>query len=112
MSLSRSKIITVSLAALILFVILVQVAAARVYVYEVTTAATRFQTASKLPPDAFLYYNGGYDVIYDLKVLATYPDEKMAQALKDYNLEKNNSNALIHNSVPRNIPKKPYYWWR
>lgn len=112
MSLSRSKIITVSLAALILFVILVQVAAARVYVYEVTTAATRFQTASKLPPDAFLYYNGGYDVIYDLKVLATYPDEKMAQALKDYNLEKNNSNALIHNPVPHNIPKKPYYWWR
>ena len=112
MSLSRSKIITVSLAALILFVILVQVAAARVYVYEVTTAATRFQTASKLPPDAFLYYNGGYDVIYDLKVLATYPDEKMAQALKDYNLEKNNSNALIHNPGPRNIPKKPYYWWR
>lgn len=112
MSLSRSKIITVSLAALILFVILVQVAVARVYVYEVTTAATRFQTASKLPPDAFLYYNGGYDVIYDLKVLATYPDEKMAQALKDYNLEENNSNALIHNPVPRNIPKKPYYWWR
>lgn len=112
MSLSRSKIITVSLAALILFVILVQVAAARVYVYEVTTAATRFQTASKLPPDAFLYYNGGYDVIYDLKVLATYPDEKMAQALKDYNLEENNSNTLIHNPVPRNIPKKPYYWWR
>ena len=112
MTLSRSKIITVSLAALILFVILVQVAAARVYVYEVTTAATRFQTASKLPPDAFLYYNGGYDVIYDLKVLATYPDEKMAQALKDYNLEKKNSNALIHNPVPRNIPKKPYYWWR
>lgn len=112
MSLSLNKIITVSLITFIFLIILVQVAAARVYVYEVTTAATRFQTASKLPPDAFLYYNGGYDVVYDLKVLATYPDEKMAQALKDYNLEKNNSNPLIHNPVPRNIPKKPYYWWR
>ncbi len=112
MNLSLNKIITVSLITCIFLVILVQVAAARVYVYEVTTAATRFQTASKLPPDAFLYYNGGYDVVYDLKVLATYPDEKMAQALKDYNLEKNNSNSLNHNPVPRNIPKKPYYWWR
>lgn len=112
MNLSLNKIITVSLITCIFLVILVQVAAARVYIYEVTTAATRFQTASKLPPDAFLYYNGGYDVVYDLKVLATYPDEKMAQALKDYNLEKNNSNPLNHNPVPRNIPKKPYYWWR
>lgn len=112
MSLSHNKIITVSFAVIILLVLMVEVAAARVYIYEVTTAATRFQTASKLPPDAFLYYNGGHDVIYDLKVVATYPDEKMAQALKDYNLEKNNSNALIHNPVPRNIPKKPYYWWR
>lgn len=112
MSLSHSRIITVSLAIIILLVLMAEVAAARVYIYEVTTAATRFQTASKLPPDAFLYYNGGHDVIYDLKVVATYPDEKMAQALKDYNLEKNNSNALIHNPVPRNIPKKPYYWWR
>ena len=103
---------TVSFTAVILLILLVQVAAARVYVYEVTTAATRFQTASKLPPDAFLYYNGGYDIIYDLKVVATYPDEKMAQALKDYNLEENNSNSFVHNPVPRNIPKKPYYWWR
>ena len=71
MNLSLNKIITVSLITCIFLVILVQVAAARVYVYEVTTAATRFQTASKLPPDAFLYYNGGYDVVYDLKVLAT-----------------------------------------
>ena len=112
MSLSLKKITTVSFTAVILLILLVQVAAARVYVYEVTTAATRFQTASKLPPDAFLYYNGGYDIIYDLKVVATYPDEKMAQALKDYNLEENNSNSFVHNPVPRNIPKKPYYWWR
>ena len=101
MSLSRKKITTVSFAVVILLILLVKVA-----------AATHFQTASKLPPDAFLYYNGGYDVIYDLKVIATYPDEKMDQALKDYNLEENNSNSLVHNPVPRSIPKKPYYWWR
>lgn len=87
-------------------------AAAKVYVYEVTTAATRFQTASKLSPDAFLYYNGGYDIIHNLKVLAVYADKDMDKALKDYNLEQNNSNSLIHTPEPRNIPKKPYYWWR
>ena len=86
MNLSLKKITTVSFTAVILLILLVQVAAARVYVYEVTPAATRFQTASKLPPDAFLYYNGGYDIIYDLKVVATYPDEKMVQAFKDYKL--------------------------
>ncbi len=112
MSLSHKRAITTSFVIAILLILLVQAAAARVYVYEVTTAATRFYTASKLPPDAFLYYNGGHDVIYDLKVVATYPDEQMDKALKDYNLEKNNSNTLIHNPVPRNIPRKPYYWWR
>ncbi len=112
MSLSHKRAVTISFLVVILLILLVQVAAARIYIYEVTTAATRFQTASKLPPDAFLYYNGGHDVIYNLKVLATYPDDKMAQALKDYNLEENNSNTLVHSPVPRNIPKKPYYWWR
>ncbi|MBQ3034332.1 MAG: hypothetical protein IJD28_08115 [Deferribacterales bacterium] len=86
-------------------------AEARVYIYEVTTASTRFQTASKLPPDAFLVYNGGHDVIFDLKVVAVYPDKDMAQALKDFNLEENNNN-LLSTSVQRNIPRKPYYWWR
>lgn len=112
MNLSHKRAVTISFLVVILLILLVQVAAARIYIYEVTTAATRFQTASKLPPDAFLYYNGGHDVIYNLKVLATYSDDKMAQALKDYNLEENNSNTLVHSPVPRNIPKKPYYWWR
>ncbi len=85
---------------------------AKVYIYEVTTASTRFQTASKLPPDAFLIYNGGHDVIYDLKVVAVYADKDMAQALKDFNLEENNNNNLLFTPVPRNVPKKPYYWWR
>ena len=85
---------------------------AKVYVYEVTTATTRFQTASKMPPDAFFFYNGGFDVIHNLKVLATYADKDMAKALKDYNLEKNNNNPLLHDPIPRNVPKRPYYWWR
>ena len=86
--------------------------AAKVYVYEVTTATTRFQTASKLAPDAFFFYNGGFDVIHNLKVLATYADKDMAKALKDYNLEEKNSNTLIHDPIPRSVPKRPYYWWR
>ena len=63
MSLSRKKITTVSFAVVILLILLVKVAAARVYVYEVTTAATQLQTASKQTPYAFIYYNGGYDEI-------------------------------------------------
>lgn len=110
MSLFFKKITVISVLVIVL--LSVRSAWATVYVYEVTTESTRFQTASKLPPDAFLLYNGGYDIIYDLKILATYADKDMAQAMKDYNLEKNNSNNLIHNPVPRNIPRKPYYWYR
>lgn len=110
MSLFFKKITVISVLVIVL--LSVRSAWATVYVYEVTTESTRFQTASKLPPDAFLLYNGGYDIIYDLKILATYADKDMAQAMKDYNLEKNNSNNLVHNPVPRNVPKKPYYWYR
>lgn len=111
MSLFFKRIVVISF--LLVTIVLSSVKAwATVYVYEVTTETTRFQTASKLPPDAFLLYNGGYDIIYDLKILATYADKDIAQAMKDYNLEKNNSNNLIHTPVPRNVPKKPYYWWR
>lgn len=85
---------------------------ASVYVYEVTTQTARFHTASKLPPDAFLYYNGGFDIIYDLQVVGVYPDKDMDKALKDYNLEKNNSNMLPFKPLPKRIPRKPFYWWR
>lgn len=98
----------------LLFIIILSanLASAKVYVYEVTTQDTRFHTASKLAPDAFLYYNGGFDVIYNLQVVAVYDDKDMGKALKDYNLEKNNSNMLLHKPVPKRIPRKPYYWWR
>ncbi len=109
MNLSHKKVIVISFLFIIL---LFQEAIAWVYIYEVTTATRRFQTASKLQPDTFLYYNGGYDIIHDLKIIAIYPNDKMAQALKDYNLEENNSNDLIFNPVAPNIPQKPYYWWR
>ena len=112
MNLFLKKIIKISIFILIILTVFVGEAVAKVYVYEVTTATTTFRTASKLAPDTFLYYNGGYDVIHNLKILAVYKDEEWSKALKDFNLEENNSNTIIHAPVPRNIPRKPYYWWR
>lgn len=111
MNLYLKRVLTFSLVIIITLCLFERVEA-RVYVYEVTTTSTRFQTVSKLPPDAFLLYNGGHDVIYDLKVVAVYADKDMAQAMKDFQLEENNSNKLIFTPIPRNVPKKPYYWWR
>lgn len=111
MSLFLRRALTVSVVFTII-ICLESRAVARVYIYEVTTVSTRFQTASKLPPDAFLLYNGGHDQIYDLKVVATYADKDIDKALKDFNLEENNSNILLFTPVPGGIPRKPYYWWR
>lgn len=105
------RVLTYSLVILIT-ILYSEVVEARVYVYEVTTASTRFQTVSKLPPDAFLQYNGGHDVIYDLKIVAVYADKDMAQAMKDFQLEEDNKNILLFSPIPRNVPKKPFYWWR
>ena len=109
MNLFLKKILIISVV-LVLF--LSEIAYGTVYIYEVTTATKRFQTASKLQPDAFRMYHGGYDIIYELKLVTTYKDEDMRQAMRDYKLEKNNSNVLIFNAVPRNVPRLPYYWWR
>ncbi len=105
------RVLTYSLV-IIIIILFSEAVEARVYVYEVTTASTRFQTVSKLPPDAFLQYNGGHDVIYDLKVVAVYADKDMAQAMKDFQLEEDNKNILLFSPIPRNVPKKPFYWWR
>lgn len=102
-----------ALVLLTIFLLFANTLQARVYVYEVKTATNTFTTASKLQPDAFLYYNGGFDVIYSLKILAIYKDKDMAQAMRDFNLEKNNSNQFNHIKPDNHsIPKKPYYWWR
>jgi hypothetical protein len=97
-----------------LFLILISITSyAKVYVYEVTTDTTRFQTASKLPPDAFLYYNGGKDIIKKLMIVQVYDDNKFKEALKDYKLEKANENRLLHKKPPdNNISTKPFIWWR
>ncbi|MDR2870071.1 MAG: hypothetical protein LBV04_06455 [Deferribacteraceae bacterium] len=83
-----------------------------VYVYEVVTAQTSFQTASKLEPAAFLKYNGGEDYIHSLKVLKTYDNKNYDQALRDYELQNGNVRFIPHTPVERNIERRPYYWWR
>jgi hypothetical protein len=88
---------------------------AYVYVYEVVTKDTTFQTASKLPPDAFLMYNGGEDVIFKLTVLKVYADNEFDKALEDYGLQSKNVRFLPHDTnagSTDNRTRVPFYWWR
>ncbi|MDR0454446.1 MAG: hypothetical protein LBH05_06520 [Deferribacteraceae bacterium] len=87
---------------------------AAVFVYEVETLQTTFNTASKLPPDAFLMYNGGEDIIRRLKVVEVYADKDFEQALRNYSLGNKNVRFLQHKPESDNftIPRRPYYWWR
>ena len=107
----RRKLIS---AAVVLLLIFPHYSIAAVFVYEVETLWTTFNTASKLPPDAFLMYNGGEDVIRRLKVVEVYADKDLEQALRDFNLENKNVRYLPHKPDPDNnsIPRRPYYWWR
>jgi hypothetical protein len=86
---------------------------ARVYVYEVITADTTFHTASKLEPYTFLKYNGGEDIVLQLKVLKVYPDSDFKTALRDYGLEKGNIRQMPHSGPDNNtVIRRPFYWWR
>lgn len=88
----------------ILFVLLV-------FVYEVNTGATRFQTVSKLGFKSFLYYNGGTDVIKSLKVVKVYDDSDFKKALKDFKIEDKNYKKLL--PIPTNNHfNYRYIWWR
>jgi hypothetical protein len=84
-----------------------------VYVYEVVTQETTFQTASKLQPDAFLMYNGGEDVILKLTVLKVYADKEFDKALEDYGLQSKNLRYMPHEVYKSdNHSRVPFYWWR
>jgi hypothetical protein len=86
-----------------------------VYIYEVVTQDTTFQTASKLQPDAFLMYNGGEDVIFKLTVLKIYADREFDTALEDYGLQSKNLRFMPHEAGDNhsdNRSRVPFYWWR
>ncbi len=105
-TLSRSLYITV-------FLLISTSVYSMVYVYEVTTKTTRFQTVSRLQPDAFMQYNGGPDIIYRLEVLGIYPNRDYDKVMRDYGfIDSKNDNQLLYKNVPKFIPYKPYYWWR
>ena len=101
-------------AAVVLVLFLPLCSTAAVFVYEVETLWTTFNTASKLPPDAFLMYNGGEDIIRRLKVIEIYADKDFELALRNYGLENKNLRFLPHKPESDNntIPRRPYYWWR
>ena len=96
------------------FILISGISEAKVYVYEVVTAETTFHTASKLMPRDFMMYNGGRDIIFRLKLLKTYNDKDIEQAVRDFGLEDKNVRFLPHQRLPNsNLDKRrPYYWWR
>ncbi|WP_223144618.1 hypothetical protein [Deferribacter autotrophicus] len=71
----------------------------------------RFQTVSKLDYKSFYFYNGGADVIKELKIVKTYSDFEFKKALRDFKIEKTNYKKLLPKSVDRPV-KYQYIWWR
>ena len=96
----------------IFFVLIFTSVFAKVYVYEVVTDTKRFQTASKLEPKAYLYYNGGKDIIKKLMIVKVYADNEFKKALEDYKLENNNKDLLPTTPPVNNISTGPFIWWR
>ena len=109
MGLYLKKIFIVS----ILLVLQSGMVAAYVYVYDVTTYNKRFNTISKLPPDAYVMNNGGKDFIKQLKVIKIYKNDEFKKALEDFNLGQSNSKALPYKYPDDNNTRStPFIWWR
>lgn len=85
---------------------------AKIYLYEVVTATRRFQTASKMEPQAFLRYYGGSDVIYSLKVVDTLPGNDFNEAITKFKLTDKNVRELNPQAVKRTNDFSRFVWWR
>ncbi len=108
--------IVLALLVALLVALLTFTTAARgdIYVYEVNTVEKRYITVSQLLPDAYLYYNGGDDIIAEIKVLKTYPNGNgnYQKAMSDYNIQGNNYGPLPPQDAQHNLSFRPYIWWR
>ncbi len=106
----------IALALLVAVTLFATTTSARgdIYVYEVNTVEKRYITVSQLLPDAYLYYNGGDDIIAELKVLKTYPNGNgnYQKAMSDYNIQGNNYGPLPPQDAQHNLSFRPYIWWR
>jgi hypothetical protein len=85
---------------------------ADIYVYEVVTQTRRFQTASKMLPNAFLRYNGGSDVIYELIIVDKIKGDNFEEAAKTYKLGENNYRDLSPKASKRPDDFRRFNWWR
>jgi hypothetical protein len=99
----------ISLAALVLFT---GQALSAVYIYEVTTVSRRFQTASMLGPRAYLFHNGGSDIIKNLKIVQKYSGNDFNKALEEYQLGKSNYRPLLYETPPADSNYIRFIWWR
>lgn len=103
------KKLLISLFALLLFT---GEAFCAVYVYEVITGSRRFQTASILDPKAFIFYNGGTDIIKSLKVVQKYPGNDIKKAQEDFKLGEANYRSLLYEAPPPESTYTRFIWWR
>jgi hypothetical protein len=99
----------ISFTALLLFT---GEALSAVYVYEVTTVSRRFQTASMLGPKAFLFHNGGSDIIKNLKIVQKYPGKDFNKALEENRLGNANYRPLLYQTPPADSNYIRFIWWR
>ena len=82
------------------------------YVYEVATKDRRFLTASIKDPFTYLSFNGGKDVILNLKVVKVYADNNIKKAAEEFNLDKYNIKELLPKNYTANFNSYYYIWWR
>ena len=84
-----------------------------VFVYEVTLGDGVFVTASKKEPATYVYSNGGQDVIKSLKILKTFDDRGIKDAIEEFGLGAKNEKRFNKNYVgDGGVSITPYIWWR
>lgn len=98
--------------SLLFVALLIKNSYAIVYVYEVATNNRRFLTSSIKDPITFLSFNGGKDLIINLKVVKVYADNDIKKAIEDFNLDKYNKKELLPKNYPAYNNFEPYIWWK
>ncbi|MDY6821251.1 MAG: hypothetical protein SVN78_06485 [Deferribacterota bacterium] len=103
----------VLVSILIIFFIFADIADSYVYIYKIKTDNKTFITASKLSFNAFVMYNGGVDLIKEIKILDIYDDKDFNKAIEDYDLEPANFREIPFEGHSDNRTNfNPFIWWR
>jgi hypothetical protein len=79
----------------------------------VTVDNGTFLTISKTSIDAYLLYNGGRDIIKNIKIIDIYADKDFNKAIEDYRVGPNNVKKVpSKENEDNNSYYAPFIWWR